>query len=331
MESRSIKSAAILFFCLFLGLASTAHAGLKIKEKMASSAKVNILFADGDRFVSSWGNGRGIYSGETMALVSDTNKNYWKGTPRQFAREMCEMTKKVYAEAGFKRDPVPTPEVRVKKLGMTKIAGFKAEAFRILVDQKPYEDIWVNRDPRLKELDRLWKNHGALDRGGNAWACGMDPEREEKIKSSKAYRKVIASGYVLKNVEIQADATESASEIIAVDQVKVPDSRFAIPDNYKRFAKLQDFMRQPQPTRKQSTNSNERQRMMKQARKQAMQAEDPAEKEVSNGETSDATASDRHEAEAARWGEKSSSPEDEPKGVKEKIKKGVKGLFKSLF
>ncbi len=337
------RCAVWVLFALLLGLATDALAGWKLVERQAALNQKTTMYVDGDRVVTAEDDGIRIILGDGMiSLISDQTKTYWKGTQEDYRKSMCEFTKSVWEMTGHRPEAAPVPRVTVEKLGMTRVAGYKAEGFRILADGKLFQEIWINRDSRLKELDAAWRKHQVLNRASVASACGLPLERDAAVEESAVYRKLYAGGFVIKssNANVYGGGF-SYDEMVSIEKMDVKKALFEVPSGYRRLASVEEFMRQPAPADKQASSSMPRMGMpggqMPEGVPPGLNMHVPG----AGGETQagrgwvppagdDDTSGDEADEERGHWGA-GQEQEKEPESVRDQIKKGVGGLLKSIF
>ncbi len=317
---------------LVLVWAGVACAGWKLVEKQED--ETSIAYVDGDRMVSlQEGKFRTVMTPDQRLMISDRHRTYYEASLAQFKKEMCQMMKDAYAQMNYRPPKTPDPKVRVEKIGPSKMAGYQVEGYRVIADGTPYREIWVNRDSRLESLDTAWKTL-ADERPGTAWACGLPPGRDEKIESDPAYREIVSSGFVF--YEKSLDSAVYHPETVSVEKIQVPAEKFELPRGYRKLT-LKEFFQQAQQEESQSEPPRGYGQMMHpEAEEEAAHGADAGSVEPSavegqrQGYGSDTMDTPQREEERARWGGQPRQ-EEEPAGVKEQLKEGVKGLLKSLF
>jgi len=339
---------SVLSALLFVTV-SGASAGWKLVEEQANVDEKNVIWIEGERVASGSGKDglRILLVDDAIAMVSDGTKSYYRAGRKEYAKAMCEFRKRVLEMTGYRPEKRPEPKVTVEKLGMTKVAGYKAEGFRVLADGKPFQEIWLNRDPRLKDLDRAWKELRSTGEPDFS-SCGLTPQGDERVKVSRAYRKLYGSAFVLKESDVSSTwsfsrdvggETFSYDTVVSIEKVDVEDSLFEIPRDYRRLS-LEEFMEQPSPDEKEPEASPPGGMPGMGGPGMAtppvsvppMMREEPAPPSRSRPEAAEGSDGGNLEEQRARWGKSEAEQQEEDSGgVEEQIKEGVKGFLKSIF
>jgi hypothetical protein len=177
-----------------------------------------------------------------MILLSNTEKTATKTTIDEFCAMMEQVGQAMaQAMAQFQEQsgaggqfPVPgadqkPPEVRVEKTGSGgSIAGYDTQKYTVYADGQLYEELWITTEKKL--IDEV----GGLDKIARFEQCANQVmAAESSVESDPAYLSVATSGWVLKSVSHEDDVAEALVDVRSIEPKDIPDSEFAIPDDYE--------------------------------------------------------------------------------------------------
>jgi hypothetical protein len=163
-----------------------------------------------------------------MAAVDKQMAEAMKDMPPAQREQMMQMMKQM--GRGAPGSAGPPPRVTVERTAETQtIAGLAARKYRVLANDKLYEELWLTTDTALlRELD-LGK---APDTFGRMFAC-MVGGGSDRVETSTEYRQVYAQGWPLKAVYHGDGGAAGRSLVTRVEKRDVPEPEFAPPAGFR--------------------------------------------------------------------------------------------------
>ena len=164
--------------------------------------------------------------------VADTGRRlYWEGT----VEEYCQAIRSLIPPP--RTPPAASPEragaplrVTLERTDETEtIARLATRKYRVLVDGKLYEELWLTADPALtRDLDLA----RAPDTFGRMFACmvGLDGQRPE---ASTEYRRLFAEGWPLKAVYHGEGGSAGRALVTRVEQTEIAERDFTPPAGFR--------------------------------------------------------------------------------------------------
>jgi len=258
-----MKTKALILVFVALLLASNAFAGWVIKqaaqyEKEAKEEQTLYFQKNKVKFVHKDASMIFNVDEGTMCFVKPDNKQYWCGTPQEMRKaiedatksmmeeqmknvppEQREMMKKYMEQAQKKETPKKEISVKVKKTGdKATVAGYSGTKYRILVDGKLTEELWIA--PKITigtEIDRKkWeKMQKAMAEIGGA---------EAGYSASEEYLDVMEEGGVIKSIAYYEKDAKGVTVATKIEKKKIPASEFQVPKGYKKVS-LNEVYGQP--------------------------------------------------------------------------------------
>ena len=177
----------------------------------------------------------------SMAALKEQMAKQMEGMSPEQRKTMEEMmSKQGIKMPGQEPEEKPQVSIEVEKLGKTEeIAGFKATAYRVVVDGKPEEEIWIAPEINIsKEIDfeKMEKLQKEMSKSLEAsFGAGKAGYRE----SEKYMKLVMEGGYPVREVDLGTNNVEQ--EVVRAEKKSIPDGEFQPPQGYKKVS-LKEWM-----------------------------------------------------------------------------------------
>ena len=193
--------------------------------------------------------------GEFIKTIAQAIESSMAELKEQMAKQMegmspeqRKMMEEMMSKQGIKMPGQEPPEksqvsIEVEKLGKTEeIAGFKATAYRVSVDGKPQEEIWlapeinISKEIDLKILEKFQKEMS------KSLEASFGAGKAEYRESEKYVKLIMEGGYLVREVDPDTNTVEQ--EVVRADKKGIPDSEFQPPQGYKKVS-LKEWMNIP--------------------------------------------------------------------------------------
>jgi hypothetical protein len=135
----------------------------------------------------------------------------------------------------------PTRGVRIEKTSEEQIiAGYRATKYRILLDERAYQEVWISEDVSIfKDID-MKKTQDFQNRVNEALGS-LYSGRSTGIERTLEYQRLFERGYPLKIVHVVGQ-DKGIIEVIGAKETYINDREFDIPDGY-RTTTLEEIMK----------------------------------------------------------------------------------------
>jgi len=160
-----------------------------------------------------------------VLIVNLEEKTYAEASLDQFCKAMQQVMAKIHSMFNQVEQPKKAQKVEVIKQGPGgKIAGFNTTKYKVMVDGKLKEEVWLTVEPDfVKEFDPTMLS--------KLMACAAQPEDPE---SSPAYQKMIASGWLLRSIDYEGAEADTQTDVTKLSKQDIPESEFQVPQGYKK-------------------------------------------------------------------------------------------------
>lgn len=163
--------------------------------------------------------------------VADAERRlYWEGTVEEYCQAVHDLvpSPRTPPAGGASASP---PRVTLERTDETEtIAKLPTRRYRVLVDGKLYEELWLTSEAALvRELDLA----RAPDTFGRMFACmvSLDGERPE---ASAEYRRLFAEGWPLKAIYHGEGGSPGRALVTRVEPREIAESDFAPPAGFTK-------------------------------------------------------------------------------------------------
>ncbi len=175
---------------------------------------------------------RAEIDGYCEAIMSATEEALAQMSPQE--RELLDQLMGVEA---------PPIHVTVRHLGEGgEIAGYPTEHYRVLVNDIPYQELWIATDaPVLQEIDiaglqSYQKKMSSCLEEATPWALGPAPE------ASPEYEELLRKGWVMRSVQYDgAGEIVMLKEVVGLVQESIAAAEFDEPAGYRQLS-VRQFM-----------------------------------------------------------------------------------------
>jgi hypothetical protein len=181
------------------------------------------------------------YNKSRFTLLNPDRAYFWSGTVDEYVAAML----KTRAKAAKRRrgedigteqpkvDPKSLPPVVIAKTEETEtIAGHPTRKHEIRVNDELFEELWIAEDLNLsgdmdaKKVLTYQKKMSAAMLGNSATAYNA-------VYHSQEYQKLLEKGFVLRSITHHI-AGGFERKAVELKQVEIPESDFAVPDDYRK-------------------------------------------------------------------------------------------------
>ncbi len=134
----------------------------------------------------------------------------------------------------------PTTGVRVEKTSDEQIiAGYRATKYRVLLDERTYQEVWISEGVSIfKDID-MKKTQDFQNRVNEALGS-LYSGRNISIERTLEYQRLFERGYPLKIVHVVGQ-DKGIIEVIGAKETYINDREFDLPDGYRRTT-LEEIM-----------------------------------------------------------------------------------------
>ena len=186
-----------------------------------------------------------------ITLLDGKQEAYATGTIEEYCREvtaardeaigqMSPEEKQMMAAFMGGDDRGSPPVVRIEKVGRgEKIAGYATTLFRVFADGEVYEEIHLADDvPVFDEVDSD-KMGELIDRFGDCMINSIGLSDIVSVEDDTGYKKLLRRGYPMKNVEFDDGRPDVTDQVVRMEKRPIPEAEFRPPKGYVRL----DFRR----------------------------------------------------------------------------------------
>jgi mRNA-degrading endonuclease RelE of RelBE toxin-antitoxin system len=251
-KSRPSRVARPLLLAVAVLIASVAEAGWLIVDENGDQTlvsrgrlKMNPKQADGQAMVLDLARAR--------VWVADSGRRlYWDGTLEEYCQglralmpspeaQLAEQLKElppdqreqiieIVKQKRARAAAAPPPRVAVERTAETEtIARLPTRKYRVLVDGKLYEELWLTSEAALVQELELAR---APDTFGRMFAC-MASTGGERPEATAEYRQLFAQGWPLKAVYHGEGGGPGRALVTRVEPREVAERDFAPPADFK--------------------------------------------------------------------------------------------------
>lgn len=254
---RIVVSGLSAMLGLFL-LASPALAGFVVHKEV----KTNDTMSNGSRAESQveyYDTNAGKFASKNailnfgtgvLILLNPQQKTYYRNTVDGYCRDMQKMVsaftsspqyqkmqkalkqmqKSMKGKYGNQAMPQP-PKTTLRKVGVSRVAGYRAEHYQVMSGSQVERDVWLADDPRLDALDiaknpHLKKKALALEQRFNSCAEKFSQMVPGGPKNVDPLAK--ETRFQLRNKGPYTDDTT-----VSIERRRIPASRFEVPAGYR--------------------------------------------------------------------------------------------------
>ncbi len=254
-RSASFSTIFLTLVLLVCFVSNSAWAGLVIKEKVQAENGMETImtYIEGDMVKNVMPNGSYMIIDLTkreMIEVTPHKKQYSIIKIDEMKKEMDQAMSKLKEQlAGLPPEQramieqmmgaKPAGSVSVKKTGQhAKVAGFKAEQYKILKNGRPVVEVWISNDllkymkkeMNSAKIKAFEKAMGSVDEMLSMMPAGSD----DVLKKMKELEK---EGHIVKEVDYSDPSNPVVvSQVIAVQKRNIPRSEFLVPQGYKKVS-----------------------------------------------------------------------------------------------
>jgi hypothetical protein len=235
MRTIRIAVAAALFLA-----AASAQAGIVVTY---DNGEVTVFSAG--KMKGSDESGTVIMDGKTgqLTFIMDQKKAYARGTVEEYCKmvtsirdkmmeALTEEQRKMMEQMLGAMKPKEPPKVSVEKVGPGEaVAGFKTVKYKVTVNGKLYEELWLATDEALiKEYTPLLTSFAKFS------ACGGGMDMRDAVEASDEYLGLLERGFVMKSVSYEGAAPEVDELVVKLEKKDIPASEFEPPSGYREFS-----------------------------------------------------------------------------------------------
>ncbi len=246
MRYRGALLSILTTIILLTALALPARAGWYEEDRHSGSmsisgALIKAIPADNSGIWTIMDMNRGI-----VTMVDDGKRTYTLIDPEKFCANVTTMMGDMMAgmtpqqRAMMKQmmggsAPRHTPIVKVMNMGSGgRIAGYDTTKYNILVDGRPYKDVWLATNaPIMNEMKNFIKKSSEMSakmESCSKMAPGMNHGPAPEI--SKEYEALAKKGWPMK--ELNRRTHKVTKEVRRLERKTFPASTFRVPAGYKR-------------------------------------------------------------------------------------------------
>jgi len=161
-----------------------------------------------------------------ILVVNPQDRTYAQASLQQFCQTMQQFMSQMKAMTGKKSETEPKAvKVEVVKQGPGgKIVGYDCTKYRVLVDGRLKEEVWLTSEPEfVKDFDP-----GLLSK-----MIGCAAGRGD-VESAPAYQRMISSGWVLRAITHENGQAETETDVISLQKEDIPEDEFKAPQGYRQ-------------------------------------------------------------------------------------------------
>lgn len=241
---------ASLFFAVFLSFLSAPAYGGWVAE---DSNGTKTLFSGGKARHSPKGELQMYFifdsSEEEIIYVDPEGKLFSAGSPEEYCRAYTDSVAKlqrrikerivelppeeralaeddIKRKLGEKKGGLPAVEIEALGSGGT-IAGFETLRYRVVVNGRAFEELWLSEDPGLA------KNLAPLREMGLKMSRSCNPEGPSAVRESPEYLRLRDSGWPLRVMADRGQGLETVVEIVKLKEEEIPEGSFSPPPGYE--------------------------------------------------------------------------------------------------
>ena len=164
---------------------------------------------------------------DSLTMVDSASKRFATGSSKEYCHMMEQLMQAMFSLMEDTEKTSIASKVKVVKEGAGgEIAGFRTTKYKILENGQLSEEIWLTNDSTLLNELGSMKNLGFME-------CGTE---QAGLSSSPEYVKLMESGWPLKSVSYIDDEKDVDTDVVRIEQKKVPDSEFQPPAGYKQVS-----------------------------------------------------------------------------------------------
>lgn len=160
--------------------------------------------------------------GEVLA-VNPQAKTYARADLEDYCRFMAQIADHFRQVAGAGADAGQPVEVSDQGPG-PKVAGFATRRYRVTVGGQLREEVWLSREPSF--LGDFQPQLVA-----KAMGCGAVAG---EVESSPEYRRIMASGWVLRSIYHEGGEAEVDTDVKSLRQENLPAGEFGPPADFRQ-------------------------------------------------------------------------------------------------
>lgn len=195
------------------------------------SGNVSYLSSGKLKDVSSEDGTWSIIGGKTgkFSMVSPGKKIYWQGT----AKEFCTALSKMMPVAGA---APAKPKINIKLGGRKTIAGHATQKYQVMANGQMHKEIWVTENKALAKEAKI-----LLQYVNELIECRPPLSLQEMVERDPGYNKIVAKGYIMKEVTYESGIRISSDEVVNLKQEHIPETEFSVPAGFRRINTLMEI------------------------------------------------------------------------------------------
>lgn len=150
--------------------------------------------------------------------------------------EMGKAKKNMHGNEGKQKSGKDAPRVSVVQEGDGGvIAGYSTMKYRVLADEKLYEEVWLTADPVvMKDLESVFKTVMKKFEKCLSSLATATPTLPLAVEEAPEYRKMEQAGWQMRSKSYFGGGQAVTYEIIKLEKKDIPASEFAIPPDYRK-------------------------------------------------------------------------------------------------
>ncbi len=248
-----MKMKTFLIAMILLLITSQIFAGIIIKEMDMEDSTMTTIYIQSNKikvvssdnvFMFNVNNGK-------ICLISPEKKVYWIGKPEEMAESvekfkqksmdeyLSKMTpeqKKAYKQY-MKQEDKSADEKAKKKIDVSikktsikaNIAGYSTYKYKILVNGKLKEELWISPNVKFENEVDIDKMENLMNKFRKAMGEG-----EDSYENTEEYKKYVIRNYPLKRIHYRSDG-KSVTITKSILKKKIDNKIFDMPGDYKKI------------------------------------------------------------------------------------------------
>jgi len=174
-----------------------------------------------------------------MIFIKDSQKTYYRGTVDDYCASTTAIYEKMLEDMpeeqrkkiAKENEPAAHKVAVVKTDDGATIAGFKTVKYRVLLDGKLFEEVWLTGDSGLMNdykplIPMLQKFNFCM----SSMRIGFRPDK------SPDYQKLLETGFQLKSVKYGVGIPKPVTEVAKLEKTDLPDKQFEMPSDYRKHS-----------------------------------------------------------------------------------------------
>lgn len=143
--------------------------------------------------------------------------------------------------SGETRQPTKGVQVKIEEtFDKQIIAGYRATKYRVHLDERAYQEIWISEDVNISKDINIKKAQDFQNRVNEALSS-LYSGQNAGIERSLEYQRLFEKGYPLKLVHVIGQ-NKGIIEVVSAKETEIPDREFEVPEGYRK-ATLEEIMK----------------------------------------------------------------------------------------